>query len=418
MSLRKSLSNKFSVINADHSSPELPAASVLQPGVLGRMNEQAVLRTILSAGPLSRIEIARQMGITAPTASKAVDSLMQMGWLEENTSPLVADQGRGRPGKKVGIPSEERAQLLGAVLDARRCRVVAAGLSGKLRENDSIAFDTPDSYEELINRIVAAAKQLATRTGCVTFGMGISVPGLIDNRQQKGVLSPNLPITNGRSPIRDIQKYFDFPCVQVQEEHALCLAERAFGAARGMSDFAMLDVSTGVGLGVVMGGRLLTGHRGLAGELGHITAVPDGGRLCGCGNHGCLETEASDTALTSSLSNHLGRLISIEELATLVRTGELNIDRELDRSLKFLAIGVATVINLFNISTLFVHGEMFAAFPNLFPRLIAETQKRALAPSFQDCQIIRTRGSKRLGAIAGILEHLIDSLAPSDFSNR
>ena len=219
--------------------------SVLQPGVLGRMNEQAVLRTVRTLGPLSRIEIARQMGITAPTASKAVDSLLQMGWLEESAIAIGVDQGRGRPGKKVGMASAERAQVLGTVFDTQHCRVVAASLNGVLREGESITFDTPATYDELITRTVAAARQLAGRLGCVTFGMGISLPGLTDYREDKGVLSPNLPITNGRSPLRDISTQLNFPCVQFQEADAPCLAERAFGAARGLSDFAMLDVSTG-----------------------------------------------------------------------------------------------------------------------------------------------------------------------------
>ena len=168
----------------------------------------------------------------------------------------------------------------------------------------------------------------------------------------------------------------------------------------------------------MIGGRLLAGHRGLAGELGHITVVPEGGHLCGCGNHGCLETEASDTALASAISERLEKSITLDELAALLATGDLTADSEIDRCVKFLAIGVATVINLFNISTIFVHGEMFTLFPDLFPRLLEETERRALAPSFQDCRIILTRGSKRLGAIAGILEHLIDSLAPSELTNR
>src|SRR5258708_10817132 len=104
-------------------------------------------------------------------------------------------------------------------------------------------------------------------------------------------------MTDGRSPAQDLAARLGVECNVLQESHALCLAERHYGLAKGLDDFAMLDVGTGVGLGVMSGGRLLTGHSGLAGELGHITAVADGGRRCGCGNHRCLGTVASDSAL-------------------------------------------------------------------------------------------------------------------------
>ena len=78
----------------------------------------------------------------------------------------------------------------------------------------------------------------------------------------------------------------------------------------------------------------------------------------------------------------------------------------------YLAIGLATVINVFNPSTLFIHGQLFDADESLFARVLEQTRKRALAPSFADCRIIRARGSKRQGAVAGIIQHLIDSVVP------
>ena len=84
----------------------------------------------------------------------------------------------------------------------------------------------------------------------------------------------------------------------------------ALRAGEGLDDFAVLDVSTGIGLGVMIGGRLLKGHPGLAGEIGHVTAVAEGGRTCGCGNTGCLETVASDSALAYHASHKLGRAVA------------------------------------------------------------------------------------------------------------
>jgi len=382
--------------------------SLVQPALLSKINERQVLRAIQARGPMSRAEVARHSGISAPTASKAVESLLRAGFLEEGDAPEL---GRGRPAKKLRLASE-RAQVLGLVIDVEQCRVVCAGLDGEIHRERTGRFPTPATYEALLDAAAEHARRMMDRGGVATLGMAISMPGLIDYRRQRGVLSPNVPLTNGRSPGFDLAERLGVDCVLVQESHALCLAERRFGNAQGIDDFAMLDVSAGIGLGVLSGGRLLTGHSGLAGEIGHITVAPDG-RTCGCGNQGCLETVASDTALTRALSQRLGRRVGLEEAAESIRRGDAVACEELDRASRYLAVGLAAVINLFNPSNLFVHGRLFAADPALFGRLVEETGRRALPPSFAGCRIVQAQGSKRQGAVAAILEHLTNSVVPA-----
>ncbi len=249
------------------------------------------------------------------------------------------------------------------------------------------------------------------RPGVRTLGVGVTVPGLIDHRRGLDILSPNVHVIDGRSPGRDLGERLGLECVMVQDQDALCLAERHFGRARGLDDFAILDVSSGVGMGVMSGGRLVRGHSGFAGEIGHITVSPEG-RPCGCGNRGCLETVASDTALASRVSERLGRPVNVDEVIRLVRSGELDLEEHGIEVIRYLAIGLATVINIFNPSTLFIHGQLFDAEERLFGRVLEETRRRALSPSFADCRIVRAQGSKRQGAVASIIQHLIDSVVP------
>ena len=384
--------------------------SPVQPVLLSKMNGRQVLRTLLLHGPLSRAELARVTGTTPPTVSKAVETLLDSHLIEEH-EPAAAF---GRPARKLGLAARQ-VQVLGLVIDAEWCRVVSAGLDGRTTPEQTRKFPTPDSYDELLALAVEHAGHLIHQNGVPALGVGVSVPGLVDYRKKQSLLSPNVPITNGRSPSLDLEQRLGVECVLVQEEHALCLAERYFGSARGLDNFAMLDVSTGVGLGVMSGGRLLTGHSGLAGEVGHIT-VELRGRQCGCGNTGCLETVACDTALAWTVSQRLGRKVDIEEVITLAQSGELSLDEELETLCDYLAVGLAAVINLFNPSSLFVHGRLFSLDERLFPRLIERAKGRTLAPSFADCRIVRARGSKRQGALAGIIEHVIDSLVPAGIS--
>jgi predicted NBD/HSP70 family sugar kinase len=382
-------------------------ASRTQHTYMAKINERHILQVVRDHGPQSRAEIVRHSGLSAPTVSKAAESLQRAQLLEEveGNGPAI-----GRPAMKLRLATVS-AQVLGIVIDRNRCWVGATGLDGELHEDRSRRVETRAHYNDLIDDLVKHSHTLMSRPGVRTLGVGVTVPGLIDHRRGLDILCPNVHVIDGRSPGRDLGERLGMECVMIQDQHALCMAERHFGQAKGLDDFAILDVSSGVGMGVMSGGRLVRGHSGFAGEIGHIT-VATKGRLCGCGNHGCLETVASDTALASQVSRRLGRQVDIDELIRLVHAGELDPREECNTVVGYLAIGLATVINIFNPSTLFIHGQLFDVDEGLFARMLEQTSKRALGPSFADCQIIRARGSKRQGAVAGVIQYLIDSVVP------
>ena len=376
---------------------------------LAKINERHVLQVIRDHGPSSRADIVRLSGLSAPTVSKAALSL-QKAWLLEEVEGNGNGPVIGRPAMKLRLASAS-GQVLGIVIDINRCSVVASGLDGEICEERTRRVDTHTDYSNLIASLVKQARALMARPGIRTLGVGVTVPGLIDHRRGLDILSPNVHVIDGRSPGRDLGSALGIECVMIQDQHALCMAEHYYGRAKGLDDFAVLDVSSGVGMGVMSGGRLLRGHSGFAGEIGHMT-VDLKGRPCGCGNHGCLETVASDSALAWRVSRRLGRSIDIDEVIRLARAGELDLRKDCTEVIGYLAIGLATVINVFNPSTLFIHGQLFDADDGLFGRVLEQTSKRALAPSFADCRMIRARGSKRQGAVAGIIQHLIDSVVP------
>ena len=385
----------------------MSAITAIRPALVGKLNERQVLRLIQSRGSLSRAEVARESGLSAPTVSKAVASLLKAGLLEEADATELA---RGRPAPRLRLATTS-AQVLGVTIDVAHCEVVSAGLDGALH-GDALVVPTPATYPELLRALEAAARRVMRRSGVATLGLGVSLPGLVDYRKGQGVLSPNVPLTDGRAPAADLAARLGVECTLLQESHALCLAERHYGLAKGLDDFALLDVSAGVGLGIMSGGRLLKGRSGLAGEIGHITAVPVGGRRCGCGNFGCLETVASDSALAWHAANKLGRAVDADEVVELAKAGRIDLRAELREVAGYVAVGVAAVINLFNPATVFIHTPLFEIDASLFDLVVSGAGARALPPSFADCRIVRAKGSKRQGAIAGIIEHLTDAVVP------
>jgi N-acetylglucosamine repressor len=381
-------------------------SSRIEPSLLGKMSERHVLAALQAHGPMSRAEVTRRCGLSAPAVSRAVGVLIRSGLVEESAP---ARPTGGRPASQLRL-ARQSARVIGVAVDADRCRVVAAGLDG-VPHGPPVEVPTPDTYADLIEQLVALTTRLDL-PGVSTLGVGLSLPGLLDYRTGKAVLSPNTPITDGHFPAQDLSKALGTNCILLQESHALCLAEQHHGLAHGLGDFAMLDIHTGVGLGVVSGGRLLTGHSGLAGELGHITVIPDG-RRCGCGNSGCLETVASDASLAWRVSRRLKRAVDIDEVVALAGAKSIDLRADLDDVCKYLSIGVAAVVNLFNPSRLFVHGRLFDADPALFARVVEQAGRRCLRPTFADCKIVRATGQKHQGAVAGIIQHLTRNFAPT-----
>jgi predicted NBD/HSP70 family sugar kinase len=380
--------------------------SRVEPHLLHKINQRAVLEILLQRGPSSRAEVVRHTGISAPTVSKAVTSLLDAGLIEEGESPQGAF---GRPGKLLRLASEN-TQVIGVVLEPQRCSVAAAGIDGTLR-GEAEHFATPGTYQALLAEISERIAVLTRRGADRTLGVGISAPCLVNTRLQESVFASNMHIIDGRSPAKDLARQLDVGCVMMEENDLLCLAERCFGAAKGLDDFAVLDATTGLGLGVITGGRLLSGNSGMAGEIGHVTIDPRG-ELCGCGNHGCLETVATDVALCRAVARRYATPLSIDELVRLVQCGEIQPTEEIRATLEYLAIAIAMVINLFNPSSIFVRGRMLEAQENLFQQLLHLVRQRSLAAPLADCRVSHATVSRLQGAVAGIVTHLSNALAP------
>ena len=383
----------------------------IRPGLLRQLNERAVFEIVRDRGPISRAELARQSGITAPTASKVVGKLLKAGFLEE-----VNADGENSATSKAGRPSKvyrlgtATVQVLGATIDVRRCSVLCSGLDGRVAPRNVLEFPTPQTYSKLIDALAERARSLMRRP-VTTLGLGVSTPGEIDFVNQRVLLSPNLHITDGQSPALDLRRKLGVEAVMFHETIGTCLAEHAYGAAKGLSDFVMVGVYEGFGVSMVSGGRLIHGHEHMAGEMGHVTVDLNGER-CGCGNTGCLETVATDAAFARAVSKRLGTRLEVEEIIARARAGAIGPQPELDRTLEYLGVGVAALVNIFNPEAVLICAKMLDAAPGAFERLNEFVRRRALAPLLRNCRLVRAAGDTRQGAIASIIHHLTHALGP------
>lgn len=371
------------------------------PSLLRQINARRIMDLLWQEGPVSRAELVRRTSISAPTMSRLMESLERAGLVE--CDPEL-QRSSGRPAA-VYRPARKGAQVIGVMVGIRDTHVTATGLDGVLDPNRSVSFSTPHTYGNFMTKLAEQVVRVRDMAPAPCLGVGFSVPGLVLDADQRIALSPNLHFLDGCQPGLDLEQRVKVPVLLHQEEHGFCIAERMFGAARGIDNFAVVDICDGLGMAVVSGGRLVTGSRGFGGELGHMTIDP-AGEPCGCGNRGCLETVATDLAFTRNVSRQAGRKINIEAAVKAFREGRWNASELMYDALDNLARGVGMIINVFNPELVLVHGSIFEARDSVLGTFCDKVRSHSLRPSFEGCRIERTTVDKRLGGVAALMDRL------------
>ena len=187
------------------------------------------------------------------------------------------------------------------------------------------------------------------------LGMGLGMAGGIDRRSGVCRFSPFLGWRD--VPLRQmLEKRLGLPVVIENDVNTFTMAEKWFGAGVGVSDFLVVTLGRGIGMGMVLNGQLYRGGCGGGGEFGHTTVAPDGPQ-CDCGKKGCLETFASDPAILQRMRSSLGRDITMEQAVALARQGDAVAHSIFAAAGRTLGTAIADLINIFNPPLLVVGGE-------------------------------------------------------------
>ena len=186
---------------------------------------------------------------------------------------------------------------------------------GKFISRGSIKTETHPDHTIYMSALCGAVEKMVTenKVDIEIVGIGVGAP---NGNYYNGTIefAPNLNF-KGVVPVVDfIKKYFDFKItVLTNDANAAAMGEMIYGGAKGMRDFIMITLGTGVGSGIVVNGEMVYGHDGFAGELGHVIAIP-GGRQCGCGRKGCLETYTSANGIKRTVFELLANSLEHSEL--------------------------------------------------------------------------------------------------------
>jgi predicted NBD/HSP70 family sugar kinase/DNA-binding CsgD family transcriptional regulator len=235
------------------------------PPLLKHMNERTVLEAIREGAPISRAEISRQAGISKPTVSLALQSLLKAGLVRE-TEP---DPGRPSYGAVYFEPAADAAFVLGFDLGAHFLRGAACDLAGEVRAREDVELPSTDA-ETAIETIAALRTSLveaAEFSEELVDGVVVGIPGVIEPDTGRINLALNVPGLEERAFAAELQARLGLAATLENDINLAALGEHWRGVARDVDDFAFLSIGTGMGAGIVLRGDLHRGHNGAAGEV-------------------------------------------------------------------------------------------------------------------------------------------------------
>lgn len=289
---------------------------------------------------------------------------------------------------------------IGVDLGGTNLRAAAISRSGKMLGKISGQAKLSAGRDAVMQDIAAAIRQLEEQTSGSLAGVGIGVPGFILMSEGKIIGSNNLQEFE-HFPFRDeIERLLGGGARVILENdaNAAAMGERWMGAGRGVDDLVLLTLGTGIGGGIISGGKILHGYLGMAGEIGHITVDADG-NPCGCGNRGCLEKHASATAIAAMARLlHLGDNASSEDVYNFAVAGNERAKMIFTAMGESLGIALASLVNIFNFPLYLLSGGPLPAWDFFAPSMLAEVHRRSY--TFREAKTRIERAT--LGGEAGL----------------
>jgi glucokinase-like ROK family protein len=378
-------------------------------------NLRAVLSMLRQQESVSRAHLAELTGLSTTTISNLVAELLEQGIVtEEGVVKSASRQGAGRPRTSLGLVPEAR-HAVGIHIGVGQIRVAVADLRAHPLNYLSLDHSLDKSSTEVLRDVAALVDEAISQSGVDrerVVGVGVGASGLVNPHTGVNVMAPNLGWRE--VPIRDllVQRLALPVCVD-NNARTMALGEALFGVGQDVHALVFVYARIGVGAGLVVGERLYRGSAAGAGEIGHITIVPEGGKPCRCGNSGCLETLVSEPAIVrlaeglaardegSILADHLhsGQGATIERILDAARAGDIATRAMLEERACYMGIALANLVNILNPDLIVLGGLCAQGEDLLLPTVERVMRQRAFANLGAQVQIKVTGFGPQAGVI-------------------
>jgi glucokinase-like ROK family protein len=386
------------------------------------INKHTVLDLIrFTPGGISRVEVARRLGLSRAAVTTIVNDLMDCEIISETER---INNHNGRPPTVLEV-NPNRGYVVGIDFGASHLSLLLADLSARILKEIEVKLDIKQGPEACLAEADRQMREMLANSGLalkdvLSFGAGFPGPVVAEAGI---VLSP--PIMPGwdRYPIREmLENQWKSPVSVNNDAELGALGEWAAGAGRGERNLAYIKVGTGIGAGLLLDGQIYRGVTGSAGEIGHLT-IEENGPLCTCGNHGCLEALAggraialqAQDAIKAGSRTQLSNIQPIEsitarEVAAAARRGDLLAQQILRQAGERIGVAIAGLVNLFNPGMVIIGGGVAQAGDILLEPIRQAVERRSLPASTRVVRITTAMLGRRSSSMGAVVQALTVAL--------
>ncbi|WP_057914659.1 ROK family transcriptional regulator [Peribacillus muralis] len=342
-----------------------------------QINKSIVFHTIQHKAPISRAQISKETGLNKATVSTMVAELIEDHFVYE------IGEGQSSGGRKPVMLylNSHAGYSIGIDLGVNYILGVLTDLSGNITEKiTNKLLNTDLSYvTQQIFSIIESLMEKAPKSPYGIIGIGIGVPGHVDPDDHI-LFAPNLKWENIDFK-KIIEEQFHIPTKIENEANAGAHGEQLYGAGKNVTNQVYISIGVGIGTGIIMNHQLYKGVSGISGEMGHMT-IDANGRKCPCGNRGCWELYASESALIRSIQQEEIMDENSEEYLDLLleeaKKGDPKVLQLLNTQGEIIGIGIVNIINTFNPEVIII-GNRMVQFKNWITNPIERTLEERLS---------------------------------------
>ncbi len=381
-----------------------------------------LLDEIRSVGSSSRPELQARTGLTRGMVAQRVGELLDLGLvLEGDVGPSTG----GRPPRRISFRADA-GHLLVADLGATSIDVALTTLDCRVLRHIDEPADVAAGPDIVLGRVESLFSELLATTRNVPgrlWGMGIGLPGPVEFRSGRPIAPPIMPGWDGCGVRERLADGFGAPVWVDNDVNVMGLGEWRWGAATGHDNVIVVKVGTGIGAGIISGGRLHRGAQGSAGDVGHIQVSDDTSVVCRCGNVGCLEAFAGGAAIgrdgesagragrSPGLQNILGTrgIVTAEDVAVAAAHGDPVAVGLLHAAGERIGSMLASVVNFFNPSLIVIGGGVAQSGDRLLASIREAVYRRSLPLATRELRVVPSGLGPRAG-IVGAAAMVADEL--------
>lgn len=341
----------------DDRSTHAKASRSRRPGsqsALRRRNQQRLTEQLLKGGPATQAELARRTGLSTATVSNIVKSMADEGLV--SIAPVTSSGRRALSVRYTG----DGAIAAGIDFGRTHVRVVLANTGYHVVAQDEVPLPLGHEATESISAAAVLLEKLLAGAGLSRSqlsGAGAGIPGPIDLRSGKVIQGAILPEWAGIKLREQLQQALQVPVFVDNDANLGALAQLTWGEQGGVSNLVFVKIGSGIGAGLVLDGRLFHGGFGVTGEIGHVS-INEHGIVCRCGNRGCLETVASTTTMTESLSRGRTRPVTVADILNQAAAGDPATLRVIDDAGMAIGRALGNVANLVSPDAIVIGGPL------------------------------------------------------------